>query len=260
MTSATLHNQGFVDDVETGPDGGTSLHFTSSGLTVPTTPERGGWFRDASPDPASPRSPVTVWHTFDPDNLVIGPTSTRLYELTSGVITITPSSILTFFHTFNAEGGFDGGVVEYALVDPTTGVAGTFQDLGGLIYENGYNGAITATQAGVNNNPLFGRAAYTGGSVGQMQRVRAFLGGLVPEGEVTHGLVLRFLFGNDVANGADPSPNGGYLPGWYLDDISVDEACCPISPAPVNLEASASADNEITLTWDPPSAVRSRSM
>jgi len=253
VTSGTLQNQGLADDVETGPDNGRSARFASSGLAVPTIPERGGWFRDNDPAPASAHSPVTVWHTFDPDNQTFNPTASRLYELTSDTITITPSSILTFFHTFNAEGGFDGGVVEYALVDATTGLVGSFQDLGDRIYENGYNGALTATSFGANSNPLFGRQAYTGGTIGPMQRVRAFLGGLVPSGEPSQRIVIRFLFGNDVANSADPSPTGAFLPGWYLDDISVDESCCPISPAPQNLDASATADNELTLTWDPPS-------
>ncbi|HUD72696.1 MAG TPA: fibronectin type III domain-containing protein, partial [Dongiaceae bacterium] len=175
------------------------------------------------------------------------------YELRSDVLTIDKQTILTFHHTIQSEGGFDGGVVEYALVDATTGAAGTFQDMGDLIYENGYNGALTATSSGTNSNPLFGRKAYTGGTIGEMKRVRAFLGGLVPASQTTQRIVIRFLFGNDVANTIPPStPEGNFLPGWYVDDVSLDEACCPLSPAPRSLTATATGDNQITLSWQAP--------
>ncbi|HET8947837.1 MAG TPA: M36 family metallopeptidase [Candidatus Polarisedimenticolia bacterium] len=255
VTSALLTNQGFLDDVETGPDDQTSAHFTSSGLTVPLIPERGGWFRDADPAPATAHSPVTVWHTFNADNVTLSASNNLAFELRSDVMTIDKQSILTWWQTFQAEGGFDGGVVEYALVDATTGTAGTFQDLGALIYENGYNGALTATSAGTNTNPLFGRQAYTGGTIGPMKRARAFLGGLVPASQSTQRIVIRYLFGNDVANTIPPStPEGNYLPGWYVDDVSLDEACCPMSPAPLNLTAAASGDNQVTLTWQAPAS------
>lgn len=253
VTSGALVNQGFEDDVESGPDSGASEHFTSSGLQVPTIPERGGWFRDADPAPVAPRSPQTVWHTFNPDNPVIGPNDSVVYELRSDVIPITPGSILTFHHTFQTEAGFDGGVVEYAIVlDETTGAVGPFEDLGALIYEGGYNGVLDATIEGViNNNPLANRRAFTGGSLGPMSRVRAFVGNLMPTDETEAHIVVRFLFGNDVANSADPTPTGNYFPGWYIDDVTVDQSCCPLSVAPTNLTATAGV-GQITLDWDAP--------
>ena len=253
VTSALLLSQGFSDDVETGPDDQTSAHFSSSGMVVPLIPERGGWFRDAEPAPATAHSPATVWHTFNADNLTLSASDSLAFELRSDVLTVDAQSILTFFHTFQSEGGFDGGVLEAALVDATTGATGTFQDLGDRIYENGYTGVLSATSSGVNNNPLFERRAWTGGTVGPMKRVRAFLGGLVPAGQTSQRIVLRFLFGNDVANSIPPStPEGNFLPGWYLDDVSLDESCCPLSPAPRNLAAAASGDNRVVLTWEPP--------
>ena len=252
VTSPLLSNQGFSDDVETGPDDQASAHFTSSGMVIPLIPERGGWFRDTDPGPA-PHSPQTVWHTFNPDNVTLSVSDSRAFELRSDVITVDAQSILTFWHTFQAEGGFDGGVLEVALVDATTGAAGTFQDLGDRIYENGYTGTLSATSNGVNDNPLYGRRAYTGGTLGPMKRVRAFLGGLVPAGQPSQRIVLRFLFGNDVANTIPPStPEGNYLPGWFVDDITIDEACCPASPAPLDLQAQATGDSQVTLTWEPP--------
>ncbi|HEU5180371.1 MAG TPA: M36 family metallopeptidase [Candidatus Polarisedimenticolia bacterium] len=253
VTSAMLVNQGFTDDAETGPDNQRSAHFSSSGLTVPLIPQRGGWFRDGAPGSVAPHSGAFVWHTYNADNVTVSASNNLSYELRSDVAAITPATILTFFHTFQAEGGFDGGVVEAALVDPLTGTVGTFQDLGNLIYEGGYTGELTATSAGTNTNPLFGRRAYTGGVLGPMRRVRAFLGGLVPAGQGSAQVVIRFLFGNDVANTIPPStPEGNFLPGWYLDDVSLDESCCPQSAPPTSLTAAATGDNQITLAWQPP--------
>ena len=251
VTSGVLESQGFADDVETGADTGTSAHFTSSGLSVSLIPQRGGWFRDDDSVPVVPASPVTVWHTFDPDNPPLSPSESLVFELRSGVITVTPESILTFWQTFQTEGGFDGGVVEAALVlDATTGAVGPFQDIGHLLYENGYNGVLDAPDS---TNPLANRPAYTGGMLGPMKRTRAFLGALVPPAQSSQGIIIRFLFGNDAANTIPPSsPEGNFLPGWYIDDISIEQSCCPLTAAPLNLQAAPSGDGEITLTWQAP--------
>ena len=251
LTSPAMINQDFSDDVESGPDAQHSARFSSSGLTVSSLPTRGGWFRDANPSPAAARSGSTVWHTFDPDNKSVGPNGSPVYELTSDVTSITPTSILTFHHTFSTEAAFDGGVVEAALVDPVSGLPGTFQDLGSLLYENGYNGILDAEGS---DNALANRPAFTGGVLGPMKRSRAFIGALVPAGEPSASVIVRFLFGSDVANliVVPPVVQGTYFPGWYLDDLSIDEPCGPLSAAPTGLSASASADNTITLMWSPP--------
>ena len=101
-------------------------------------------------------SPDTVWHAFNPDNESVS-------MLTSSIITITPSSILSFFHTYESEFAFDGGVVEYALVDQL-GNPGVFQDMGDLIYQNGYPTVLGS--APDNSNSLAGRRAYSGGTLG----------------------------------------------------------------------------------------------
>jgi hypothetical protein len=178
VTSAVLASQGFSDNVESGPDNQSSAHFTSNGFTSPAMTQRGGWFRDTNTDPATAHSAPTVWHTFDPDNKSVAPSGDTTYNLTSGVITITPTSILSFYHTLLTEATFDGGVVEAATVDGTTGLVGTFQDIGNLIYENGYNGVLDASGS---DNTLANRPAYTGGNLGPMVRSRVFLGALVDE-------------------------------------------------------------------------------
>ncbi len=254
LTSRSMVSQGFSDDVESGPDSLSSGSFTSSGQTLSLAPERGGWFRDSDPAPAEARSGSTVWHTFDPDNKSLSPGVTvppGVYELRSTVATITPSSILTFHHTFQTEAAFDGGVVEAALVDEATGVVGTFQDLGPLMYENGYNGVLDASGS---DNTLANRPAYTGGLLAPMARSRAFLGALVPAGDPSARIVLRFLFGTDVANliTVPPPFEGTYFPGWYVDDVSIDDPCCPLSAPPRSLVAEASAANRVALNWAAP--------
>ena len=251
ITSPVLLNEGWSDNAEGGASTSASAHFTSN-TPLLLIPQRGGWFRDDDPSPAAARSGSNVWHTFNPDNQAISTGDSLVYELTSDTLTATPDSILTFFHTFQSEGGFDGGVIEYALVD-ATGTAGTWQDLGPLVYEGGYNGALTATTGGVlNSNPLANRPAYTGGVIGAMSRVRAFLGALVPSGATSQRVKLRFLFGNDIANNADTTVEGGFYPGWYIDDLSLDKSCCPASAAPTSLFSRNTTEGWIKLTWNPP--------
>jgi hypothetical protein len=251
ITSPVLLNEGFSDDVESGVGTSQSAHFSSNTPIMPI-PQRGGWFRDSNPAPAAARSGSTVWHTYNPDNQSIAAGTSLVYELTSDVMTLTPDSILTFFHTFQTEGGFDGGVVEYALVD-AAGNAGTWQDLGPLMYEGGYNGALTAATSGLlNSNPLRNRAAYTGGVIGAMKRVRAFVGSLVPSGATSQRIKVRFVFGNDVANHADTTVEGDFYPGWYIDDLSLDKSCCPSTAAPTKLRARNTKEGWITLSWTAP--------
>ncbi len=250
-TSGLLVNEGFRDDVESGTDGAHSTQFTSSSPVI-VIPERGGWFRDSDSSPVPPHSGSTVWHTFNADNQPVSPSDSLVFELRSNPLTITPQSILTFFHTFASEAGFDGGVVEWAPV-LAGGVAGSFSDLGSLIYENGYNGTMSSTAFGLlNTNPLANRSGYTGGDLGTLRRVRAHVGALVPSGTTSRAIVLRFLFGNDVAQSGDPSVPGDFLPGWYIDDISVDHSCCPASAAPRHLKAKNTKEGFIRLDWQAP--------
>jgi hypothetical protein len=244
VTSANLVNQGFTDDVEAGPDNASSLHFTSDGLLIPSIPERGGWFRDAAPAPASAHSPVTVWHAFNPDNV-------SQSNLTSDIITVTPASILSFYHTFSTEGGFDGGVVEYALVD-ASGNPGSLPGHGRPRLREPLLRDV-AVRAGQHQSARRSPGVH-GRRAGAMTRVRAHVGALVPIGMPSQRIQIRFVFASDVAQGLPPPPNdtGSFLPGWYIDDVTIDQPCCPVSSAPTNLLAIA-GNGQVTLTWSAPS-------
>jgi hypothetical protein len=250
ITSGVLISEGFIEDVESGPSTSASNSFTSSSPII-LIPERGGFFRDSNPDPVVPHSGSTVWHTYNPDSPAVSPSDTTAFELRSQPMTITPRSILSFFHTFATEAGFDGGVVEWAPV--TNGLVGTFSDLGSLIYEGGYNSTMSSQSLGVlNTSPLNYRAGYSGGKLDTMSRVRANVGALVPAGATSRQIVIRFLFGADVANAAEPTLPGNFMRGWYIDDISLDQSCCPASAAPQRLKAKNTKSGHISLSWGAP--------
>ncbi len=109
---------------------------------------------------------------------------------------LTSSSTLSFWHSYNTEGGFDGGVIE---ILPT--LAGNqWLDLGPYIFQNGYNSTLAT------NNVLGSVAAFSGNSNGYVQTkidLTAFLG---------QQLFIRWRFVSDDNTAVE---------GWWLDDISI---------------------------------------
>jgi hypothetical protein len=110
---------------------------------------------------------------------------------------------LTFFHIFNFEPGFDGGVLEVS----TDGGA-TWQDLGSRVLVGGYDGKVTAAS----DNPLGNRLAWTSrGKAGVFSQVVIDL-----DEFAGRKVKLRFQAGFDGATGA----NEGYA-GWFIDDLRI---------------------------------------
>ena len=103
--------------------------------------------------------------------------------------------VLSFWHNYNTEDGWDGGVVEISIDNGTT-----WSDLGSLMTENGYNGSMGTGS----NNPIGGRAAFTGNSNG----FRKTSINLSPF--ANQNARFRFRSGSD-----DNTANVG----WYIDDI-----------------------------------------
>lgn len=120
--------------------------------------------------------------------------------------TLNPNSVsnystLSFWHRFNTEDGWDGGVVE---ISTNNGVNWT--DLGQYIVKNKYNGGMGTGS----NNPIGGRSAFTGYSGGFIESVinlSSFAG---------QAIQIRFRFASDDNTGGDPA-NGAS--GWWVDDI-----------------------------------------
>lgn len=102
---------------------------------------------------------------------------------------------LIFYHYYNTETDWDGGVVEILK-------NGQWQDAGNYMVENGYNKTISTNP----NSNISGRKAFSGNSNGFIRSVidlSAFAGEQVR---------VRFRFASDAAEGAE---------GWYLDHISL---------------------------------------
>ncbi|MBK9733942.1 MAG: M36 family metallopeptidase [Saprospiraceae bacterium] len=123
-------------------------------------------------------------------------TKTEL-RLTMNTNVALPASVpfISFWHNYNTETGWDGGVVEIS-----TNGGSTWTDLGSSFSSNGYNGTL-----GSGSN-LANRSAFTGNSNGWIKsiiRPRSFTG---------TNARLRFRFGSDTSTSGV---------GWYVDDVVI---------------------------------------
>ncbi len=103
--------------------------------------------------------------------------------------------ILSFWHSYNTEEGWDGGIVEISINN-----GASWKDLGPQMTENGYNSGL-GTGSG---NPLGGRDAFSGNSNGFIKTSVS----LMPY--ANQNALFRFSMSSDD-NTAEV--------GWYLDDI-----------------------------------------
>ncbi|MBI5858871.1 MAG: M36 family metallopeptidase [Sphingobacteriales bacterium] len=153
---------------------------------------------------------TTVSHTppnsfaalYNPD---LGPgLGNDLRIATTSQFTINPNSVsnyttLTFWHRYNTEEGWDGGVVEIS-----TNNGGNWTDLGPYFIKNGYNGGMGTGS----NNPIGGRSAFTGTTAAFIEssiNLSSYAG---------QSVLIRFRFASDDNTGP---PTG--TPGWWVDDI-----------------------------------------
>ena len=124
-------------------------------------------------------------------------------DLTSPVIPITAAAAtVTFRNSYNSESGWDGGVLEISIG------GGAFQDIlaaGGAFIQNGYNNSLGAYSG--SNNPIEGRAAWTGNSNGFVTTIAR-----LPAAAAGQNVQLKFRFGAD---------NNTAAVGWWIDSIQV---------------------------------------
>lgn len=158
----------------------------------------------------SSHSPTHSWFTPNQD-------SVKDNSLISPVFTVPVNGLLTFWHSFNLESGYDGGVLE---IRPEGGAWVT--NVEGLLVGGGY----THTLSTCCSNPLPGRRAWSGNSNGYIQTVvdlSAYTGQQVQ---------ARFRQGSDSSIAAT---------GWYIDDVEVAgfEYQCPPTG---DIDASGAAD------------------
>jgi Fungalysin metallopeptidase (M36)/Ig-like domain CHU_C associated/Fungalysin/Thermolysin Propeptide Motif len=205
----------FVVNVNTG------TYFTPTSLlseTVPatmpaswtptTTVPAGGnlWTISNAQTNSAPNAFFTANETISTD---------KRLELTSGILLPAGASVyhkLNFWHRFNTEDGWDGGVVEISTND-----GATWTDLGANMLTNKYNGILGA---GAGNN-LSNRNAFTG-------LIPAFINttlNLTPYAGQT--AKIRFRFASD-----DNTAGTGASTGWFVDDINL------INTASVSMRSS----------------------
>jgi hypothetical protein len=120
--------------------------------------------------------------------------STSAYTLNA---TASSYTTLSFWHRFNTEDGWDGGVVEIS-----TNGGGTWTDLGSKMVSGKYNGSLGTGS----NNVIGGRAAFTG-LTNTFFKTTINLASYAGQ-----NINIRFRFSSDD----NTAPAGG---GWWVDDI-----------------------------------------
>lgn len=130
--------------------------------------------------------------------------------LTSNALTDVSGIIgVSFYHRFQTEGNYDGGVVEYSLDNGTS-----WMDAGKQFVQNGYLRPITSVYT---DSPIAGRRAFTGFSneaFNTSEFVESILEFHVPD---TSTFRIRFRF---VTDGSVSSSG---LNGWYIDDVVIEQ-------------------------------------
>lgn len=190
--SSTLISESFEEGGGQPTSGGTWSH---SAYVDPQNPDN--WAPDdwAQSTDGNPHSTTHSFHCSDPsiqkDDWLITP------SITLGNV----SAQMTFWHTYQLEDSFDGGVIEIS-----TDGGSTWSDLGPHITSGGYNGSIDP--ATIDSN-LAGRDVWTAGYLDTMRQVVVDLGAYRGQ-----SVKLRFRLGTD-------SSNGGTFAGWYIDDVVI---------------------------------------
>ncbi len=172
----------FNDDMESG-----NANWTSASLNTAVTQT---WTNTTTAN-----SGTNAWYAENIDS-----ESDQALTLASSYPISGVSPELRFFHSYDTEVTWDGGVVEYS-----TNNGGSWADLGPFMTMNGYNNGIQVNQA----SAISGRQAFTGTSGGYIETVvdlSSFVG---------QNIMIRFRFASDGFVGQD---------GWYVDDVKIIDA------------------------------------
>ncbi len=141
-------------------------------------------------------SPTHAWQAKDVD-------VQSEQTLTSSTFTPTGLSLLSFWHLYDFEGSYDGGLLEIS-----TNNGASWQDVSSSFLQNGYNTTIDASA------PLANQKAFSG-------TINSFQNSIVNITSLAgSNTKLRFRTGTDVGNGG-----AGILNGWVVDDIVVTNGC-----------------------------------
>jgi len=140
------------------------------------------------------RSGASSWFTPNPSKL----TDSNLDTLPVSLPANGRDLRLVFYHTFEFELNFDGGVIEISIDGQQ------FTDLGDRILEGEYSGMLRDT---FSDNPLRGRRGWTGGLFGAFRKVVVDLSSFAGQ-----TVTIRFRIGTDSSVAGS---------GWYVDDVTI---------------------------------------
>lgn len=176
----------------------THFNETVAGATIPAawTPSSinaTAWSVSTTVSNSAPNSFAALYNVNAANDLSLA--TTAQYTLSPN--TASNYTTLSFWHRFNTEDGWDGGVVEIS-----TNNGATWSDLGPSFITNGYNGSL-----GTGSN-LGGRNAFTGTSTGFIQSIANL------SSYAGQSVKIRFRFASD--NNTGPATG---TPGWWIDDI-----------------------------------------
>ena len=173
----------FSDDIESGAGA-----WATSALPADTGTAAWGIVTTDS------NSPVSSWFCSDQSSV-----KDQVVAMAASVsIPAGAPGVLEFFHSYNTESTFDGGVLEYS-----TNGGGSWSDIGsGRITENGYNSTISTSYS----SPIGGRSAWSGNSGG-------FLRTTVDLSDFA-GQSIRFRWRMACDNSVAAT-------GWWVDDVVI---------------------------------------
>ncbi|HSF88018.1 MAG TPA: M36 family metallopeptidase, partial [Saprospiraceae bacterium] len=146
-------------------------------------------------------SPTRSWYALDYT------TASDYVLLLNNDVSLTGGPIeITFYHRYQTQANFDGGVVEYSFNGGST-----WTDAGRNFIENGYPGSISNNAGTV----LAGKRAFSGTSDLQFDTVGFVQSTILLTPGASDSLLLRFRFVTNSATG------GGGINGWYVDNILI---------------------------------------
>ncbi|MDH3650835.1 MAG: M36 family metallopeptidase, partial [Saprospiraceae bacterium] len=146
-------------------------------------------------------SPSNSWYAQDYNNLADIALTLNAPVQSPGLLRIG------FYHRYETEATFDGGIVELSLDGGTT-----WFNAEPHFSENGYPSAITTVNT---NSPIAGSPAFTGDSDDQFGSNDFIMSTIEYCLREDQSLLVRFRF---VCDGAVAGPG---INGWYIDDISI---------------------------------------
>jgi uncharacterized repeat protein (TIGR01451 family) len=209
LNTGTMVTRTFEVEVNTGATGGVLFEDDMESGAGNWNVAHGSGTLDWTLTGTNPNSGSFGWFAADPVGV------TDQYLILASPVVLNDFSTLRFWHEYDTEAGWDGGVVEIS----TNGGA-NWSDLGSLMIQNGYNSTLNATTP----NPIAGREAFSGDSGGYIETI-VELGSFSGE-----SAQIRFRLGSDEFVGAD---------GWYVDDVLIhteplirNEACVESNETP----------------------------